>query len=252
MSLPAELIFEPDFVENAVFLAMRKAEETGTMDPVMQWRNERNQIYSIRDDQDRDRVFKHLEMRWFTRLRLHSRFEALLGAFPIFQGHFLTIRIRQTFVFKDEGSELYIQRGRKTNLVKFQTVRLFEGDWLERFLCHEWLRLSDMLDPAFQYSPEAPLSGRGELEDNLVRDRYRILWDLSISLRLRNRGSQPLVPIYRQKALLTRAFSGWTEEMRENILREITSQKYQTQSDLLEWARDETLAGSFQNLRTAR
>jgi hypothetical protein len=41
-----------------------------------------------------------------------------------------------------------------------------------------------MLDPAFNYSPEIRLPDRSPAEENIVRERYRILWDTTIDGRL--------------------------------------------------------------------
>jgi len=241
MSPSTELTFEPSFVENAVFLAMRRYEEFGPKDLVADWHAERNRIYTLGDDQVRDKAFRQMEVQWFRRLGLTSRFDAVLNSFPILRDYSLAIRIRRALARTDEGSELYVQGDRKTHLVKLQPARLFESDFLERFLRHEWLRVSDMLDPAFQYFPHVTLSGASELEDNLIRDRFRILWDLSISVRLMKRGFQNLVPLERQRRLFDKSFSKWTQEMRENMFTEILNGAYQTQSALLEWARDERL-----------
>lgn len=241
MSASLELIFEPDFVENAVFLAIRQYEEDSPVDLVAEWHAERNRIYTIKDGQIRDKAFNRLEAQWFTRLGLRSRFEAVLQSFPILRDYSLMIRIRRALAGKDEGSELYVQGDRKTNLVKLQTMRLFEEDLLERFLRHEWLRVSDMLDPIFQYSPHTALSGSSELEDNLIRDRYRILWDLYLGIRLLKRGFDILIPLARQKKFIDRAFSTWTAAARQKMFEEILHQKYRTQLDFLNLAHNDKL-----------
>jgi hypothetical protein len=150
--------------------------------------------------------------------------------------------VRRAPTQKDEGSELYVRSNAKTVLVNIQTHRLFDADHVEKFLRHELMRISDMLDPAFQYSKDAPLGGSSELEDNLIRDRFRILWDLSISLRLLKRGFGVLVPLERQRQFYERAFSKWPASVRAKTFHEILNQKSHTQSDLLELARDQKLA----------
>ncbi|OGW86299.1 MAG: hypothetical protein A3C35_01825 [Omnitrophica bacterium RIFCSPHIGHO2_02_FULL_46_11] len=241
MSVSMKLTFEPSFVENAVFLAIRRCEEKGSRDLAQKWHAERNRIYTIKDDQVRNKAFKQLDDQWLARLGLRTRFEAILNSFSILQSDSLIIHIQRALARKDEGSELYVQGDVKTNLVKLQTMRLFEGDYVEKFLRHEWLHISDMLDPIFQYSPHVVLSGRSELEDNLIRDRYRLLWDLYVSARLLKMGFYILIPLAQQKQFIDRAFSKWTAEAREKIFQEILDQKHQTQSDFLGLARDEKL-----------
>ncbi|MDP2644011.1 MAG: hypothetical protein Q8P24_03670 [Desulfobacterales bacterium] len=236
-----KLTFESDFVESAVFLAIRQNEAEGSGGSAKQWHTQRDKIYAVKDTQSRAKAFRELDEEWFIRLGLRQRFDSLLNVFPILEDTSLVIRIRRALSRKDEGSELYIQGKVKTNLIKFQTVRLFEADYLEKFLHHEWLRVSDMLDPVFQYSPHAALSGASELEDNLIRDRYRLLWEFYVSIRLLKMGFRILTSLTRQKQLMDRAFSKWTAEAREKILWEIANQKHQTQSDFLKLAKDEKL-----------
>ena len=48
-----------------------------------------------------------------------------------------------------------------------------------------------MVDPAFGYCPVLPPSAQGPVHDNLIRDRYRILWDTTIDGRLTAQGHLP-------------------------------------------------------------
>ena len=45
-----------------------------------------------------------------------------------------------------------------------------------------------MLDPSFEYSVATPEIEGGATREKLVRDRYRILWDVSVDGRLVSRG----------------------------------------------------------------
>lgn len=236
-----KLTFESDFVESAVFLTIRQHEGHASSKYPEKWHTEKNRIYSIKNSQACAKAFRKLDEKWFVRLKIRRRFEAVFRSFSILKHPALIIRIRRAFSQKDEGSELYIQGELKTNLMKLQTARLFEDDYLEKFLRHEWLRVSDMLDPMFQYSPHAALSGTSELEDNLIRDRYRLLWEFYVSIRLLKMGFRILTSLTRQKQLMDRAFSKWTAEAREKIFLEIVNQKHQTQSDFLKLAKDEKL-----------
>lgn len=239
--MSTSLIFEPDFLEDAVFLVIHDREGNGSEELVMAWHRERERVYAIRDFHVRTREFRRLDEEWFSRLGLRARFEATLRAFPYLSDPSLFIRIRRAFSSKEEGSELYLQDNLKTNLLKIQTIRFLEDQYLERFLRHEWLRVSDMLDPHFQYSPRVALSGAGEVEDNLIRERFRILWDIYLSARLIKQGLEPLLPLDCLRQLFERAFSQWSERMRERIFGEIRGGKYQTQSELLKLAKDEKL-----------
>ena len=51
-------------------------------------------------------------------------------------------------------------------------------------LRHELTHVGDMLDPAFGYERALPPSDVGPSGDNILRDRYRVLWDVTIDGRL--------------------------------------------------------------------
>ena len=64
--------------------------------------------------------------------------------------------------------------------------------------------VSDMLDPYFEYSPDAPLGGENDAEDDLIRERFAALWNVTIRSRLDNKvfsGSKRLT----QKQLIATA-----------------------------------------------
>jgi hypothetical protein len=50
-------------------------------------------------------------------------------------------------------------------------------------LRHEMMHVRDMLDPAFGYERSLP-SDTGALTETTLRDRYRVLWDVTIDGRL--------------------------------------------------------------------
>ena len=55
-------------------------------------------------------------------------------------------------------------------------------------LRRDLLHVADMLDPSFRYAPSPPAVEGGATREKLVRDRYRVLWDLSVDGRLVSRG----------------------------------------------------------------
>jgi hypothetical protein len=75
-----------------------------------------------------------------------------------------------------------------TLLVRLRPESLLEAERLRALLRHELLHAADMLDPAFGYSRELPASDSGPSYDNLLRDRYRVVWDATIDGRLCQRG----------------------------------------------------------------
>jgi hypothetical protein len=80
---------------------------------------------------------------------------------------------------------------------------------LQDFLRHEFTHLHDMVDPAFGYSPEVRASGPIEAQQRLTRERYRLLWDITIDGRLASAGRQPMAAREQHEGAFRRAYSFW-------------------------------------------
>jgi len=50
------------------------------------------------------------------------------------------------------------------------------------------MHLADMLDPAFGYERNLSAAADGPSAENIVRDHYRVLWDVTIDGRLARHG----------------------------------------------------------------
>lgn len=70
-----------------------------------------------------------------------------------------------------------------------------------------------MVDPAFGYRPDLGMGGRTRAEQELVRGRYRVLWDVAVDAR----EGCPVAPEER-RAQLDRAFAALDEGQRERLL----------------------------------
>lgn len=209
------LKFEPAFVEDAVFLAIRSLEASGEKTVTGLFHSEKNRIYEERKEEG---AFQELHENFFLRLGLHSAFKDLLREFPFLDDPKLMVFIRRAYGRREEGSELYLEGDSKTVLLSLQTKRVLERFFLEAFVRHELLRVSDMLDPLFQYSPNAVLGGASEAEENLIRDRFRFLWDLYIDLRVGKEGFETIIEKKKTGPEMARLFekvhdrNRWTQE----------------------------------------
>ncbi|MEK7728503.1 MAG: hypothetical protein AAB354_08825, partial [candidate division KSB1 bacterium] len=76
---------------------------------------------------------------------------------------------------------------------------------------------ADMLDPRFEYVPDLPKSNAGPAHDQLLQNRYAVLWDIIIDGRLQQRGWLP--PTTREKHLVNfkRAFQGSEEGLAQRF-----------------------------------
>jgi hypothetical protein len=105
------------------------------------------------------------------------------------------------------------------------------------FLRHEFTHLSDMLDPAFGYEPD---TGRPKhpSQERLIRERYRLLWDITIDGRLATRGQPPCAARDQHWTQFKRAYGFWEASTLEQTFDSLWSEKQPRHARLLELASD--------------
>src|SRR3989338_28913 len=181
-----QINFDLTFIEEAVFLLMRAKQEDKLF---RDFCNEKEGIYQQDiSNEERDKAFKVLYEKYFCGLGLEDFFKNICKDFPHLYKPEIRIVVKRVWDKKHEEAELYVQPHQKTVYLGILVRRILDLAFLESFLRHELMRISDMLSFDFQYSPHPILGGKGEMEDNLIRERFRLLWDLYIDARLRKKG----------------------------------------------------------------
>jgi hypothetical protein len=183
--------YAPDLVEEAVLLA----ERTAARDTILGFRRERNAVYDIADPERRDAAFRDVHLRWFVRLGLHRPVEQAMQERAEMAPRVAQVRVLRALSRQEEGADLFDRAlpdatGRRQPLLalRLRPSLLLDSEPLRALLRHELMHVADMLDPAFGYERSLPPSDDGPSADNIVRDRYRVLWDVTIDGRLARAG----------------------------------------------------------------
>jgi hypothetical protein len=171
-----KLTYDSEWIEGIVFLASRR------MPAPLRARYERQRVRAY-DAADRDAAFFALHLKWFRELALEQRLLDAVKKFPLIQHNAATLLVRKAVTRKDEGAELFVRPDAKNVALAMRCERWFEPDF-DSWLAHELTHISDMLDPAFAYEPEIRLPDAPPAELELLRERYRVLWDVTIDGRL--------------------------------------------------------------------
>jgi hypothetical protein len=79
------------------------------------------------------------------------------------------------------------------------------------------MHIQDMVDPAFDYEPELPLTGRSINQHRLARERYRMLWDVSIDGRVTRRGQSTVATRDQRVREFGNAFEAWDDTKRQEL-----------------------------------
>jgi hypothetical protein len=90
-----------------------------------------------------------------------------------------------------------------------------------------------MLDPAFGYARDLGASGRTRAEQELVRSRYFVLWNLAI-----DRIEEPPVSGAARRAQVDRAFAALEPGQRARLAAHFRDPSFRTHATLLAAARD--------------
>lgn len=229
--------YSPAFVEQAVTQAVygnRKleAELHRAIDP----------LYRLPEGRDRERRFSGSYWEFFLELGLNTRLAELLEERPLLTREIGVALVHPSPGSKSEGAELLLREDPELSVVDQRTLALqlrpetlLDAARLNAWGRRELLHISDMVDPAFGY---ARWSAEGTpAQDNLVRDRYRVLWDAWIEARLirEDRGEEGALA--RVGRMFDRAFAGFGEAARQAALERILGAEALTHGDLLGWAR---------------
>ena len=186
------IVYAPDLVEEAVLLAERTLDAA----EARRFRHERNRLYELPDADAREADFRACHMRWFGHIGLHHVIEQVVAPRTDMLSRVAGCRVSRALIRRDEGADLLdpspamarAGEARPTLALRLRPGALLEPLSLGPFLAHELMHVTDMLDPAFGYERALPPSDDGPSSDNILRDRYRVLWDVSIDGRLARQG----------------------------------------------------------------
>lgn len=200
--------YDTALVEEAVFRAVR------ALPPGRQaaFYRERDAAYEA-DEEAREERFREIHAGWFRRLGLHAPIDAALAERADRLGAIETCLVMPAasrgaemadlLDVRDRGREgcsrsrrvktppdpLRVAKVGRVLALRLRSETLVESDALVRFLRHELMHVTDMLDPAFGYERALPEVAGGVALGQMLRDRYRVVWDTTIDGRLWHAGA---------------------------------------------------------------
>jgi hypothetical protein len=201
MSKMLPIVYDARLVEQVVL------EAAGRLAPeaARSFHAERERIYEVANLEQRELRFRALFDEWFRRLALGRPLEVALAETPLVLQRAQACRVARAARSRDEGADLFdleqdvvlderaspgdgALAPRRVVFVRLRSQSFMDAAKLLALLRHEFLHLADMLDPAFGYQRELPPAEAGPAHDQLVRSRYRVLWDVTIDGRLVSHG----------------------------------------------------------------
>lgn len=232
------IIYESFFVEEAVFLASKYNINELKSAIIQEFHKARENIYLNTMTEERNFSFERLYNEYFNKFRINETFENAVLGFPLLHQPDVTLFVKKVWCKKEEDTELFVDGKVKTVCIALMANRILQPFSIQAGLRHDLLRISDMLDPKFQYTPHISLAGKNELEDNLIKDRFRILWDIYIDARLRKGGYSVMKTVEEQKLKYRKAFFFLKESEQEYVYSKLDGCENLMQIDLINWAQD--------------
>lgn len=170
-----------------------------------------DRLYELPEGRERDSKFVAAYGESFVELNLARPLTALLDELPTITEHVARCLIRESPRAKRDKAELLVKRGTdeptpedRRLIIEVSVAGLLDPSVLEMRMRREFLHVVDMLDDDFAYEREE-IDGLASRQ-NLVRDRYRVLWDIYIEGRLKRQGRGDTANADRLAQMLDRVF----------------------------------------------
>ena len=180
--------YDQGFIEEALFYRQRQAPAA------IAYYKQRDSLYELSDDDERERRFAELNRAWFSRLELDRPVSRAIEEQPRIDDDIPNCFVAAAGLGVDAGAELFVaaednaRNVRRTLRLLLRPQAVLDPATLMPFLRYELLHITDMLDPGFAYQPTLPQSENGPVYDVLLTQRYRLLWDITIHGRMARRG----------------------------------------------------------------
>jgi len=205
------LRYDEDLIEAAVFRAASGRRAAVPPLQVARFHRNRERLYAILNADERNAAFFRLHLDWFREWGLERPLTELIEEFVLLPPSLDLLAFRKARGPNEEGAELFVnEAGQRHAVVALRPERFEQTPALTDFLRHEFTHLQDMVDPAFGYSPELPVAGWNPARQRLVRERYRLLWDITIDGRIAQAGRRPMASREQHWTAFSRGYSFWS------------------------------------------
>lgn len=179
--------YDPLLTETVVFQEITRRAERGDLTPFQQYHAVADPLYHRRPEA-REAALQKLHSQFFATLGFSDTLHLEFRAFPEIEAQVAEILVALAAASAEEGADLSLGQDNgatKRVGIRLQPDRFLDLPALQRYLRHELLHIVDLLNPTFGYEGDT-------VGNNIIRDRYRLLWCLSIDARLEATGGEPL------------------------------------------------------------
>lgn len=238
--------YDPRLIEDVAFAEVRRREAVGDGTWINDYHRRTDALYSgtYAHPDDRDLAFRDVHAAMFRELRMEQLLNEVLAEFPVLLESVGIVTFLRAASRKHEHAELFVRhdegppaRTHRSAALRVRTDSFMNPDALRGWLRRELMHLQDMVDPAFGYTPSLGETGMDAARENLLRDRYKVLWAAYIEARL-VRAGQSSVELLRPVAVgIDKTFRSVSPEERERIFSIVCDVEVLRHEDLLDLIR---------------
>ncbi|MFQ5591544.1 MAG: hypothetical protein ACE5HE_10310 [Phycisphaerae bacterium] len=227
--------YDPSLIERAVWLAARR--DVGAERDL---HNAIDPIFELPQGDDREALFQEAFVRWFKHLKLDQFIDEMLMHFPHIVGQVKLGVVRPASRRKSEGAELFVRDDSgapgRTLVLQVCPESLVATETIRDTMLRELQHVEDMLDASFDYVPES-IEGLPPRQQ-VVRDRYRVLWDIRVEAALARRGLLVHTDKVRLERQFVHAFTIGGARPELGLFDGVWKREHVPHPQLLAWAKD--------------
>lgn len=208
-----EIIYDQQLVDDIVYKGLAKQEVAGELELYKEYHKRRDAIYEL-EQEKRAKRFKELDNDFFNRLGYDVYVREIFDEYPDIEEVIEEVHVRRATTRQNEGSNV-VDEGKKV-IIRLYPELFIEGKEMRKVIRHELMHVSDMMDKNFNYNVNEEFS-QSPMEERLMRDRYRLFWDISVDGRLLNKGLETTATREERKREFDSFFSKIPEGSRDLI-----------------------------------
>ncbi len=231
--------YDQTLIEQATFLAARRDERLER-----ELHQATDPLYEISDEEKRRRAFEPIFARFFSKFGLDRIVADLIAERPLISEQVDRGVVREAARAKLESAELFVRRAgagswasRRTLVIQACPQSLVDSDRFAIRMRRELLHVADMLDERFGYTPDTVAPGAPGARQSLLRDRYRVMWDIYVEGRLHREGLGDKSMAEGVRRSLLHVFATYDPRAVDGAFGKVFDLPTSTHDDLLAWAR---------------
>ncbi len=209
-----EVIYDNQLVDDIVCKGLARQEASGDLTLYKEYHDKRDAVYELEEER-RPKRFRELDSDFFSRLGYDSFIKEVFDEFPDIEEKIKDVHVRRATTKQNEGSNV-VDEGTKVIIRLYPELFVEGSSEIRTVIRHELMHVSDMMNSKFEYNVDEDF-GRSPMEERIIRDRYRLFWDISVDGRLTNQERETTASREERKKEFDSFFSKIPEETRDLI-----------------------------------